>query len=466
MLVTAFLWKFPLEAKPPQATIINASPKMKVFLYYKNSLLEQKEHFLSPQDTVVLPFDSDSFSPVMVSTPIGNKLSAGVIAMPGDTIYISYNEAQDSYDYTGNHSTELAFSKRLSQSSFRLVGPYDQIAYGSKTDFNYFLDEWRKLWIESEKFIIELKAAQGVREEFKNYLEQEIRLKVFSVLLIPAVLQNPKKPVRPYPQFYQDTVSAHARILYDSKRLPESSSERLVAALRGYAMFLAAREGRYGDFAVQYEIAKREYEGLQREWVCYSALKDLMKRGNGSANLVKDYQSWASEDSKYKNKLLGIKQLNEVSIYKEAAINDIFITPEKKQLRLSDIITENKGKVIYVDLWASWCIPCLREFPASLEIMKRYSPQDLAMVYLSVDKDTDKWLEASYRHLGNNVNSYLLKNEDGSGLVKKYNIKSVPRYMIIDREGVIRYADAPPPSDAILSEILDRLLYPTIGSKP
>lgn len=345
------------------------------------------------------------------------------------------------------------------------MGPYDQVAFGSKTDFNYFLDEWRMLRNESEKSIKELKVAQGVRDEFKDYLEQEIRLRVFSVLLIPAILQNPRKLIRPYPQFYQDTVSVHARVLENSKRLPENASERLVGALRGYAMFLAAREGRYGDFAVQYEIAKREYEDLQREWVCYSALKDLMKRGS-SANQVKDFQSWASADSKYKNKLLGLKQLNEVSIYKEAAINDVFIDSDNKQLHLSDIITEHKGKVIYVDLWASWCMPCLMEFPASLEIMKHYSPQDLAIVYLSVDKDTDKWLEATNKHLGYDVNSYRLQNEDESGLVKKFNIKSVPRYMIVDREGVIRYSDAPPPSDAILSEILKRLLYRTVGGKP
>ncbi|TXK27229.1 TlpA family protein disulfide reductase [Pontibacter qinzhouensis] len=401
LMLMAFLLVGPSNANPLQATVINRSTEKKVFLYYKNVFLEQNNYTLSPNDTLNVAFDDDAFSPVLVSTPVGNKHGAGIFLMPGDTVYISYNEAEDNYDYTGSHPVELALAKKLGQARFSLVGPYDQVAYGSKMKFEYFLEECRKVRSESEDYINELNSTHGVRPTFKAHLEREIQLRVFSILLLPAILQNPKEVVRPYPQFYQDTVRTYTQILQEQESLSENASERLLYAMSGYAMFIAALEGRYGDFKVQYEIAKREYTGYQREWVCFTALKAAQKSNTGVNALIRDYQTWAQSESKFVRKLMMAKELNEVAFLHEAELNDPFITLNNEQTSLFEIISKNRGKVIFLDLWASWCMPCLIQFPASLQMREQYGEEDLAVIYLSVDTDHEKWLEASAKHLWN-----------------------------------------------------------------
>ncbi len=385
--------------------------------------------------------------------------------MPGDTVYISYNEAEDNYDYTGSHLVELALAKKLGQARFSLVGPYDQIAYGSKMKFEYFLEEWHKVWSESEEFIIELNSTHGVRPIFKAHLEREIKLRLFSILLLPAILQNPKEVIRPYPQFYQDTVRAYAKILQELESFSENASERLLYALLGYSMYKAALEGRYGDFKVQYEIAKREYIGHQREWVCFVALKAAQKSNVGVNALILDYQTWAPPKSKFVRILMTAKELNEVAILHEAELNDSLITHNNEQASLFEIINKNKGKIILIDFWASWCMPCLIELPASQQMKEQYSDEDFAVIYLSIDTDTEKWLQASAKHLWNVSESYRFERKEMANFLKRFKVRSIPRYMLIDREGVVRYSDAPHPSNPDLQELLEALIYPAIRGK-
>jgi len=117
-----------------------------------------------------------------------------------------------------------------------------------------------------------------------------------------------------------------------------------------------------------------------------------------------------------------------------------------------------KGKFVYIDVWATWCGPCVAEIPALNEIEKAYHRKNIEFVSISIDerKDFDKWkkMVADKELKGIQL---IADNAWESDFVKKYAIDGIPRFILIDTEGKIVSADAPRPSDAKLKELLNEV---------
>lgn len=120
-----------------------------------------------------------------------------------------------------------------------------------------------------------------------------------------------------------------------------------------------------------------------------------------------------------------------------------------------------KGKVIYVDFWASWCGPCRQEFPFSKKIhasLTEKQKKNIVFLYISIDENPDNWKNAIEKlQLDNGEHGY---SEGGwaSEVVRKYQINGIPRYMIIDKNGTIVQLDAVRPSNPATLEILLKLI--------
>jgi len=122
-------------------------------------------------------------------------------------------------------------------------------------------------------------------------------------------------------------------------------------------------------------------------------------------------------------------------------------------------LTDLNGKYVYVDVWATWCGPCIREIPSLKLVEKDYHGKNIVFVSLSIDetKDYDKWKTmVAEKELGG-IQLIADKNWD-SEFVKEYGILGIPRFILIDPQGNIVSADAPRPSDAKLRSMLDKLI--------
>lgn len=118
-----------------------------------------------------------------------------------------------------------------------------------------------------------------------------------------------------------------------------------------------------------------------------------------------------------------------------------------------------KGKYVYIDVWATWCGPCIREIPSLKEIEKDYHNKNVEFVSISIDeaKDYDKWKTmVSEKDLGGI--QLMADNNWKSKFVQDYAILGIPRFILIGPQGNIVSADAPRPSDPMLRKTLDELL--------
>lgn len=122
-----------------------------------------------------------------------------------------------------------------------------------------------------------------------------------------------------------------------------------------------------------------------------------------------------------------------------------------------------RGKYVYIDVWATWCVPCKREIPYLAEVEEAYKERNIHFVSLSVDVQADKeeWQQYVKK---NQLKGFQLIADDAfnSDFIKKFNINSIPRFILVGPDGKIISANAKRPSDPELKMELDELLKKVI----
>ena len=109
-------------------------------------------------------------------------------------------------------------------------------------------------------------------------------------------------------------------------------------------------------------------------------------------------------------------------------------TPEGKEVKLSDLISQNKYTLI--DFWASWCGPCRREMPNLVEAYAQYKGKNFEIVGVSLDQDAAAWKE-SIKKLNMTwpqMSDLKFWQSEGAQL---YAVNSIPHTVLIDGDGTI-----------------------------
>jgi thiol-disulfide isomerase/thioredoxin len=107
---------------------------------------------------------------------------------------------------------------------------------------------------------------------------------------------------------------------------------------------------------------------------------------------------------------------------------------------LNELIRTHKGQVVLVDYWATWCGPCVENFPHTVELAKKHKAEGLATIAVSFD-----WLEDEPK-----VRDFLAKqgadfdnlisshNSVGQKAAQDFDFTALPEYRLYDRQGKLR----------------------------
>ena len=106
--------------------------------------------------------------------------------------------------------------------------------------------------------------------------------------------------------------------------------------------------------------------------------------------------------------------------------------PEGKMVSLTDF----RGKYLFLDFWASWCLPCRKENPGFVKIYNQYRRQNFEILGIAFDKRKDKWIDAIKADGLEWPQVSDLKYFD-SEMIELYGIVNVPTTMLLDPEGRI-----------------------------
>ena len=94
-------------------------------------------------------------------------------------------------------------------------------------------------------------------------------------------------------------------------------------------------------------------------------------------------------------------------------------------------LSNYKGKVVYLDFWASWCIPCRKSFPWMNKQLEQYSSEDLVIIAVNLDKKR----ELAEQFLIENPAKFSIVYDPKGQLAKFLKIKGMPSSVIFDRNG-------------------------------
>ncbi|MDF7813059.1 TlpA disulfide reductase family protein [Hymenobacter sp. YC55] len=460
-------------AQRKEALIINQSARdeKSIPFYYTDILGKDKSEAVKPGDTLHVAFDENSFDQINVriahrSDRILEKKPA-LLVWPGDVVTVRREEATNTYTFSGEYAAELKFYDRIWHNVINL-DPWYESHLGDSLNLPPTLDELMSQWQEgrqlTDELLAELRNTPGVRPMVVAALTRELQLQTFLFLLrgnsyqelyyatsinIPSSLRKYRAPgtVKVFPVVYQDSVLAQFRRLRYLQALPLSVSEHRVSVAQDFLEYLALAQGKAATRSTLYALAKREYTGNQKEWTCYSLLYNAKRIRRPQPHLVRDYRSWMMPESRFVRSLTGQDQLTLVMPDQQLTNTDTLIGPSGQKTTLAQLLAKHRGKVIYLDFWASWCLPCLMEMPASAALRQHYQGKPVTFIYVSIDEDALKWQRATTQHLPKNVEQYRFTSYKTARFVKRFGVTSIPRYILLDKYGIMRYAEAPRPDD-------------------
>ncbi|MBC7524136.1 MAG: TlpA family protein disulfide reductase [Flavobacterium sp.] len=204
------------------------------------------------------------------------------------------------------------------------------------------------------------------------------------------------------------------------------------------------------------EKVKNTYEGKVREYVLYKLISTYLKFSrtfsnlNTNRELVEPYIPLLTNIN-YKKSIDILfaqkdKELSTTLIGKPAldfTLEDNF----GKKISLHDF----KGKVVYLDVWASWCGPCRAETPSFKLLHEKYK-NDSRVIFISIAaRDTFKdWKNA----LGEDKPEWIQLIDKDDLIWKSYTAYTIPNFILINKNGNILKFDAPMPSSGIEIEKL------------
>lgn len=123
------------------------------------------------------------------------------------------------------------------------------------------------------------------------------------------------------------------------------------------------------------------------------------------------------------------------------AYNFKLLDQNGKTVNLSDFA----GKNIYLNFWASWCLPCLAEINNHNEIQRTYNDKNFITIMVSIDEDINAWKKTLKEYDKKIIQLHVsgMENE----VVKKYNVKSIPKSFMINKDGIIIHSSVPSPTN-------------------
>jgi len=216
-------------------------------------------------------------------------------------------------------------------------------------------------------------------------------------------------------------------------------------------------KGDEGSFYVSAKNAIPEIKALKSQSIKNKLIQNGINDINiANANYKNTYNDFISITNDPKIKEILTTNYNNTVAVEPGKPSPVFNYENQKGGTTS--LESLKGKYVYIDVWATWCGPCRQEIPSLEKVEEQFQGKNIVFVSISIDnsQDREKWSNLISKNKMSGV-QLLADKEWDSKFIKDYNIRGIPRFILIDTNGNIVNAQAPNPSNPKLLELLGSL---------
>ena len=380
---------------------------------------------------------------------IGKEFT-NVYLKPGDNLFITLdaNQFDETIKYVGKGAEENNYLAQKLLLKEKLNGR-DKIMALYGLDENDFIKKWdsisnvleqnftslnfkNKNFVQAEKKALKIDKAIGLLQ-YPNYHRYITQKKDFSV-------SNNFPDIKKMIDFNDESML----------KIP-GFTDLLEMYFTNEAINIAKEKKEYDPLMILQVINKQLYNKNIKERL---VLK-IAKQGINYTQNIKDYYNYFKQivtDPKQQEPITKIynnlKNVQPGSPSPDFTAYDI----NGKEYHLKDFA----GKLLYIDLWATWCAPCRAEIPFLEKLKEEYKNKNITFLSISVWDQKDRW-EKMVKS-GKVKGWQLMSTDNKMDFLKKYVVTGIPRFILLDEQGKIINPNAPRPSNPLLKKLIDQYL--------
>lgn len=358
---------------------------------------------------------------------------------PGDELYmeVDYKDPEAAI-FKGTHQDLQTY---LSSVAFPKSGSYLEGGRNLKNpDIAETVDLAARVTQERREMLEGLDAP----EEFKKLEEMRLKLDQMNTILSMPVYGS-------FKDYWDYTEAKKAEVLSGAKDALNSVSQGIMkdeymkhpnfrdmlhelvdANLKSVGIFTSLQ---FTPFMAEYDemgafVTQLELNGLNTE---------MQKQADAflAANHAKEYKDMVQA------------KLKEYGLLLKG--NPAFDVLFKNALGEEKPLSEFAGQLTYVDLWATWCGPCIAELPAFEQLKEDYKDQPVNFVPVSIDTDLEAWQKYLEKNNLPKDHEYVINRLD----LSDYKVITIPRYLLLDKDFKIITVFASVPSDPETRKLID-----------
>lgn len=400
--------------------------------------LSDMQYLLPPTaERMIIPKEDGSFQITFkLASPNYFRLGRNILYLsPGDNLNVSIDQKNPLIaEFQGKGSIANTY---LKATPFPKAGSYMEAGKNAKPTAKETIEYILETAKLKQK---ELDALKGVSPEFKRLETARIKADTINSLLGGRI------------QFYRPKISADLLKAYETEYQTLSEAE-INKLNKNFVDFSLMKLVVYRDIAedlVKYSSNKVDAQKI-KDWATASSLVGAMSKISDK-NELKKYSSEVSsiKTTNYRDavqqRLDGLLKFGKG----DTAIDFTAVDTKGNSVNLASL----KGKVIYLDLWATWCGPCLQEMPYFEKLKEKYKDNaNIAFVSLSIEDDANIWQNSVAKRKAEGLQWLINRNK-----LMDYDIVGIPRTIVIDKSFKIANLNAPVPSAKETEKIIEELL--------
>lgn len=382
-------------------------------------------------------------------------------ANPGDSIYVEIDAAKfrenspDAIRFGGNSAEQNREFNRIFSDLISIIN------YNAFTDFTLPLTDFMNVFLKEVKLVNDSIAKYGERNKISPWTQNLMRDMALYTLSNYA---TDYKGVSP-----EDEIGFYSQPIFDIFNNEKFKNMMFPYHLDAYFHRLISKDSLIANYVENNETEKATKYATEK-------IKKMPKSLSRDFMLYRLYTKIGIEPENIDERDFYNKGVYEklLAMHNPEVTDDIpefasgkgafYLHPSGKvehieNFHFEKLINEKyNGKVVYVDIWAEWCGPCLAEMAPARELQSLFRDKEVAFVNICMSSKQEAWI----KHVKNDKiggDNYYFDEDLSAEAAASLLSGGYPTYILIDKAGKIRNKNAPRPS--ALSEIgneIDKLL--------